>query len=320
MEKSEPNLVPEWLRSSSGCGVGGGSSGHHFASQQGDGPLLALPNRSRPSKSINNSDSPLSSLVEQSSSSNSRRSLSSFGFTKNDKNYGRSYSSFTRSHRDKDRERLTIADNWDPDYSGSLRGIMTRRVEDSTGHSKSMISRKQGEAVQRRVSSDFRNVSHNHHDNGNGILSVGSNVTGVQKLSFEKNFPVLGSDERPKTPDVVRVSSPDLCRAVQSLSMGNPPLVCSEGWTSALVEVPTGAGSNNNGSSPVLQPSAAAASGFNSATGVGSTPSGLNMAEALAQAPPQSFTVPQPSAQTQRDELAITQSRRLIPIDRKSVV
>lgn len=35
MEKSEPNLVPEWLRSSSGCGVGGGSSGHHFASQQG---------------------------------------------------------------------------------------------------------------------------------------------------------------------------------------------------------------------------------------------------------------------------------------------
>jgi len=33
MEKSEPSLVPEWLRSTGG-GTGGGSSSHHFASLQ----------------------------------------------------------------------------------------------------------------------------------------------------------------------------------------------------------------------------------------------------------------------------------------------
>ncbi|XP_021850390.2 uncharacterized protein [Spinacia oleracea] len=314
MEKSEPSLVPEWLRSN-----GGGSSGHHSVSSQADGPLLALPKRNRPSKSISNSDSPLSSLLDQSFSSNSRRNLSSNVYTKHDKNYGRSYSGFPKSQRDKDRERISIADNWDSEYSESLRDIITRRGEDTLGRSQSMILRRQGEVAQRRVSNDPRSVSHTHHDNGNGVLSVRSSVTGVQKLSFERDFPVLGFDERPKTPDVIRVSSPDLSRGIQSLSIVNPPLVCSEGWTSALAEAPTGAGSNSNGSSSVLQSSAAAASGYISSSGVGSTLHGLNMAETLAQASPHSYNVPQPSIQTQRDELAITQSRILIPMTPKTL-
>lgn len=258
-----------------------------------DGPLLALPKRNRPSKSISNSDSPLSSLLDQSFSSNSRRNLSSNVYTKHDKNYGRSYSGFPKSQRDKDRERISIADNWDSEYSESLRDIITRRGEDTLGRSQSMILRRQGEVAQRRVSNDPRSVSHTHHDNGNGVLSVRSSVTGVQKLSFERDFPVLGFDERPKTPDVIRVSSPDLSRGIQSLSIVNPPLVCSEGWTSALAEAPTGAGSNSNGSSSVLQSSAAAASGYISSSGVGSTLHGLNMAETLAQASPHSYNVPQ---------------------------
>lgn len=311
MEKGEPSLAPEWLRSN-----GGGSSSHHSASSQPDGPLLALPKRSRSS----NSDSPLSSLLERSFSSNSRRNLNTTVFAKHDKNYGRSYSSFTKNQRDKDRERLTIADNWDSDYSDSLRGTIIRRPEDTLGRSHSIISRKQSDSVQQRVSNDLRNGSHNSHDNGVGILSIGSSVTGVQKLSFERDFPVLGSDERPKTPEI-RVSSPDMCRGIQSLSIVNPPLVCSDGWISALAEAPTGAGSNSNGSSSVLQPSAAAAaaSGYYSTSGVGITSPGLNMAEALAQAQPHSHNIPQQSIQTQRDELAITQSRILIPMTPKSL-
>ena len=40
MEKSEPSLVPEWLRSTGG-GTGGGSSSHHFASSQA-GAILSV--------------------------------------------------------------------------------------------------------------------------------------------------------------------------------------------------------------------------------------------------------------------------------------
>ncbi|GAB4836247.1 hypothetical protein Ancab_001162 [Ancistrocladus abbreviatus] len=52
-----------------------------------------------------------------------------------------------------------------------------------------------------------------------------------------------------------------------------------------------------------------------SSSGAVNTAAGLNMAEALVQAPLRSQTVPQPLVPTQRiEELAVLQSKRLIPI------
>lgn len=194
--------------------------------------------------------------------------------------------------------------------------MVTGRTEDTLRRSQSMISRRQGEVLPKRISTDLKNGSNNIHDSGNGSHSAGSSVSGLQKVSFERDFPLLGSDERPKTPktpDIIRVSSPGLSRGVQSLSIGNSQVVGSEIWSSALAEAPTGAGSNGIGSSPASQ-APMASSGANSTPGAGSTSSGLNMAEALVQAPAKTHNIPQPSGQVQRDELAIAQSKKLIPM------
>ncbi|GMH17433.1 hypothetical protein Nepgr_019274 [Nepenthes gracilis] len=308
MERSEPSLVPEWLRST-GSGTGGGSSSHHFAPSHSDGPLLALPKRNRSSKSINN-DEHQSSVLDRSVSFNSRSSSSSNGLTKNDKNYSRSYSSFTRNHRDREKDRLMISDHCDAEYSEPLRSMLSARTEKETLRcSQSMVSRMQGELLQRRVSTDSRSGSHNNNGNGIGGLTVGGSVTGIQKVTLEKDFPSLVSEERPATPEVSRVSSPGLNRTVQGLPIGNSALISGEGWTSALAEVRMGVGSSNIASTSALQPPAAAS------PWAASTTSGLNMAEALAQVPSRSHTIPQPPVQTQLfEELAVMQSKRLIPI------
>ncbi|XP_074304616.1 uncharacterized protein LOC141639366 isoform X2 [Silene latifolia] len=279
MERSEPSLVPEWLRSN-----GGGGSIHHFASSQ----------------------------AGCSSPSNSRRSSNGNGFSKHDKNsYARSYSSFSRSHRDRDRERSTIGETWDSEYSDPLRGMIRGKVEDPLRRSKSLISRKQGEAPQQRSPTDMRNGVHKNHDNG--TYSVGGSATGTNKGSFERDFPELRAEERPKTPDIVRVLSPGLSRGIQSFSIGNPPSVGGEVWTSALAEAPTGPGSNSGGGS-ISSTAAAAAASSSSASVSTNTLLGLNMAETLVQAPAQSHNAPQPSAQLQKEELALAQSKKLIPV------
>ncbi|GMH22421.1 hypothetical protein Nepgr_024264 [Nepenthes gracilis] len=305
MERSEPSLVPEWLKSS-----GGGSSSHHFASSHSDGPLLALPKRNRSSKSIDKNDAPHSSFLDR-SFSNSRRTTSSNGSTKHDKNYLRSYASFNRNQRDTEKKRLNISDNWDAEYADPLRSMLYERTEEDTlRRSQTMIPRMQGEEMQQRVSTDSRSGKNN--DIGNGGLSVGDIVTGIKKVTFNRDFPSLVSGERPSTPELSRVPSPVFNRGAQSLSIGKSALISREGWTSALAEVPMGVGSSSIGSSPSLQPSAPAPlSGATTA----SITSGLNMAEALTQAPSGSHTASQPSVQTQRfEELAVLQSKRLIPM------
>ncbi|KAL9229102.1 hypothetical protein vseg_004611 [Gypsophila vaccaria] len=299
MERSEPSLVPEWLRSN-----GGGSSIHQ------DSPVSALPGRSRSSKSIN-VDFLHSPLLDRSSSSNCRRSSNINGFSKQDRSsYALSYSSFSRYNRDRNRERSINADSWDSECSDTLRGFMSLRGEDPLRRSKSsLISRKQGDAPQSRIF--VANGGDKNHYSGNGTNSVGGNVSSVQKVSFERDFPMLGSDERPKTPDIVRVVSPGLSRGIQSLPVGNPPSVGNEAWkNSALVEAPSGPGSNGGtGSLP-----ATTASSSSSVSVPASTSAGLNMAAALVQAPAQVHNNPQSSAQLQKDELAVSQSKKLIPL------
>lgn len=253
-----------------------------------DGPLVAHQTRNRTSKSTGDFDAPRSAFLERTSSTNSRRS-SSNGSAKH------AYSSFNRGHRDKDREkekeRSNFGDHWDRDCSDPLGSIYPNRLEkDTLRRSQSMVSRKQGEPLARKVSVDSKNSSSNNH-NGNGVLSGGGIGSSIQKTVFEKDFPSLGTEEKQGVPDIGRVSSPGLTTAVHSLPVGSTALIGGEGWTSALAEVPTiigGSSSSSTGSLSVQQIVAPA-----SVSGASSAMAGLNMAEALAQAPSRVRTTPQ---------------------------
>lgn len=305
MERSEPALVPEWLRST-GSLTGGGSSSPHFASSSlhSDVTLSTLSSRNRSPRSVSDKDSPRSVFLDRSSSSNSRRSSSGTSSK-------HPYSSFNRNHRDKNREREKersgTIDLWDHDTSDPLGNILAGRVDkNSLRRSQSLVSRKPGEFLPRRTEDSKGGIS-STHNSGNGIHSGGSSsFNGNQKATFEKDFPSLGIEER----QVSRVSSPGLSSAVQSLPIGNSALLGADKWTSALAEVPPIIGSIGMGSS-ASQQSVAAAPTPSASSGSAS----LNMAEALSQAPPRARATTQIPDKTQRlEELAIKQSRQLIPV------
>ncbi|XWS23811.1 hypothetical protein CRYUN_Cryun28dG0047600 [Craigia yunnanensis] len=319
MERSEPALVPEWLRST-GSVTGGGNSAHHFASSSSHSDVSSLVHhgRHRNSRNISDFDSPRSAFLDRTSSLNSRWS-SSNGSAKH------AYSSFSRSHRDKDRERdkerSSFGDHWDRDSSDPLESILTSRVEklggistsrveiDTLWRSHSMDSRKQGEPLPRRIAVDSRDSGNSNHNNGNGLLSGGTIGSSIHKAVFEKDFPSLGTEERQGVPEIARVSSPGFSSASRNLSVGNSALIGGEGWTSALAEVPSVVGSSSTGSLPVPQTVSTSGSGAPSVT------TSLNMAEALAKSPSRTRTAPQLSVKIQRrEEMAIKQSRQLIPV------
>lgn len=305
MERSEPALVPEWLRST-GSVTGGGSSSPHFAtsSLHSDVTLSTLSSRNRSPRSVSDKDSPRSVFLDRSSSSNSRRSSSGTSSK-------HPYSSFNRNHRDKNREREKerpgTVDLWDHDTSDPLGNILAGRVDkNSLRRSQSLVSRKPGEFLPRRTEDSKGGIS-STHSSGNGIHSGGSSsFNGNQKAAFEKDFPSLGIEEK----QVTRVSSPGLSSAVQSLPIGNSALLGADKWTSALAEVPPIIGSIGMGSS-ASQQSVAVAPTPSALSGTAS----LNMAEALSQAPPRARSTMQIPDKSQRlEELAIKQSRQLIPV------
>ncbi|KAJ1385020.1 hypothetical protein SESBI_42012 [Sesbania bispinosa] len=310
MEKSEPALVPEWLRSA-GSVAGAGNSAHHFASASThtDAPYVSHQTRNRSSKTSSDYDSPRSMFLERTSSSSSRRS-SINGSSKH------AYSSFNRNHRDKDRDRekdrSNFLDHWDRECSEPLADLFPGRIErDSLRRSHSMISRKQSDILTHRVAVDTKPGSSCNQNNGNDLLSGGSIGSSIQKAVFDKDFPSLGAEERLGITEIGRVSSPGLgTTASQTLPVGSSALIGGEGWTSALAEVPTIIGSSSTGPQ-IMQQTVVPTSG----TVLSSTSAGLNMAEALVQTPSRARSTPQVSVKTQRlEELAIKQSRQLIPV------
>ncbi|KAK5840304.1 hypothetical protein PVK06_009198 [Gossypium arboreum] len=319
MERSEPALVPEWLRSTGPVTGGGGNSAHHFASSSFNSDISPLVHhgRHRNFRNIGDSDSPRYAFLDRASSLNSRRS-SSNGSAKH------AYSSFSRNHRDKDRERdkdrSSFGDHWERDSSDPLESIFTSRVEksgvstsrveiDALRRSHSMVSRKQSEPLPQKIAVGSGDSGNNNHNSGNGLLSGGTIGSNIHKAVFEKDFPSLGTEDRQAGPQIARVSSPGLSSASLSSPACNSALIGGDGWTSALAEMPTMVGSSSTGSLPA--PLIVSTSG----SGVQSVTVGLNMAEALAQAPSRTRTAPQLSVKTQRrEELAIKQSKQLIPV------
>ncbi|KAL1204459.1 hypothetical protein V5N11_004045 [Cardamine amara subsp. amara] len=290
MEKREPSLIPEWLRSS-GHGSGFGSSNQ--LSSHSD----SFNSKNRNSRSRSDVDSVRSPFLERSSSTNSRRG-SSNGSTRH------AYSSFnvSRSNRDKglsrERDRVSYSDPWDNDTYFPPGNLLIGKGQEQLRRSNSMTTRKQGNNLAQGHTVGVKNGGRINGYNGDDRLSGPGTLKSYRRIGFDKDFPSLGAEERNGGPDVVGISSPGLS-PVRSLSVGNSALNVGEGWTSALAEVPnviekSGTGSHANVSS--------------SATSTG--PTCRNMAEALVQAP-RTVTPPQGYAKAQRLE---DRARQLIPV------
>lgn len=306
MERSEPTLVPEWLRNSGGGGALGVSSSANHSSHS-EPPSSGSRRRSKTSKGGNDFDGRHSSL-DRTSSLNLRGSSGNNGLVKN------AYSSFSRSHRDRDRDRergrSSYDECWDLDGSDSLGCVLNSRIEkDPLRHSHSMIPRRLGELLPRRVVPEVKTGS---NDAQNNIAKNGpiSGVSTIQHAVSEKDFPLLGAEERQGMVDKGRASSPGLPSNINCLPGASSALASSEGWTSALAQVPSISPTNGVQSSSHQQIAVAAP-----VCGTAMATTGLKMAEALAQAPLRAKTDPTLSVKTQRlEELAIKQSRQLIPV------
>ncbi|KAL3814459.1 hypothetical protein ACJIZ3_015727 [Penstemon smallii] len=296
MEKSEPALVPEWLKNS-------GSSISHS-----DDHAASRIVRNKSFVNSNGHDFGRPSSTDRTTSSYFRRSSSSNG-----SGNLRSYSSFSRNQRDRgwekdaynthDSDKLVLGDRRHRDFSDPPENILSSKFErDGMRRSQSMISGKRVETWHKKVSTDSSNASGN---NVNGLITKGSPVVGVNKATFERDFPSLGAEEKEVIAELGRIPSPGLSSAIQSLPIGTSAAIGGEKWTSALAEVPVLVGSSGTPTSSVQQAVSSSSLGT----------SNLNMAEAVAQGPSRAQTAPQVLVGSQRlEELAVKQSRQLIPV------
>ncbi|XP_059653408.1 uncharacterized protein LOC132300389 isoform X2 [Cornus florida] len=308
MEKGEPTLIPEWLKSS-GSVTGGDATTRQIASSSSQSDDHVISKTARNKSSVNITDRTTSLYFRRSSSSNGpdrSRSFSSLGRSNRDRDWEKD---IYDSH---DKEKSILGgyrhrDYSDPDPLGSI--LPGRFEKDVLRRSQSMITGKRGETWPRKVAADSSNANKSNHNNSNGVLPGGSASSSVHKAAFDRDFPSLGAEERQTAPEVVRVSSPGLTTVIQSLPLGPSAVIGGDGWTSALAEVPVIVGSNGTGGS-VQQANPAMSVSVTS-----SMITSLNMAETLAQGPSRAHSSSQLSSGTQRlEERAIKQSRQLIPM------
>ncbi|KAG9157675.1 hypothetical protein Leryth_014182, partial [Lithospermum erythrorhizon] len=102
----------------------------------------------------------------------------------------------------------------------------------------------------------------------------------LHKVSFERDFPSLGVEEKLAASEIRRVPSPSLSSSIHSFAVAAPAMMGNDKWMSALAEVPGMIKSHETGissakvaapGSPYMAPSIS---------------TGLSMAETVAQGPP----------------------------------
>ncbi|KAK8971154.1 hypothetical protein KSP40_PGU020777 [Platanthera guangdongensis] len=287
MDRSEPSFVPEWYRGTGSSSITSSNFSLHTCSSHSASDELnsQFSSRNRFSMTVCDHDTPrsLSFTDRIRTSSCFHVSSKSNGFMGREKDLpSRAYISSGRSHRDRnwDREK-DLVDGFST-YTESLIGTKSRKEYLRRSHS--MASRSLGDPwIKRSV-----------YDSSNGIPSMGS----ISKSSFERDFPSLGVEEKNVGSDVARVVSPGLSAAIHNLPLTASIIVGSDGWTSALAEVPRIVSS--------VPPSSSA---------MGNASTGLNMAETLAQAPSRVCTTPQlPNDSQKIEELQRLQILKLRPV------
>ncbi|URE43040.1 hypothetical protein MUK42_15308 [Musa troglodytarum] len=295
MERGEPTLAPEWYKGSTSSASASGNSNHRSRSSFHSGERGARhPSRNRSSLSACDLDASRSSAFSDGSLSSFRRSVSSNSSLTHDRvstSSLRSYNSFGRNHRDKDREKEHDQRERNRSYlveNGSSNYTDAKNERDTLRRNPSFYGR-QSEASSKNSSSNL----------SNGIIP-GTITMHINTQSFEKEFPILGADDRQS--DVARMSSLGLTTALNNLSRTTSAGIKGDGWTSALAEVPARVGGNGPATS------SATSTALSSSTR-------LNMAEALAQAPSNARTPSQASVGTQKvEEFTRLQYTKLIPI------
>ncbi|KAG9130563.1 hypothetical protein Leryth_011812, partial [Lithospermum erythrorhizon] len=310
MDKSEPALVPQWLRSSESVS-GNGISINPLASSSLRPDDHLKPKVAR-KNSLSNNDQNIkrSSVSDRITSSYFRRSSSTNG-----SDNSRTSSSFSRNQRDRDwdgdicesgsKDRSILGDCRHLDYSDPLGNSILSRVDKKIlRRSQSMVSDQRGEAWPRKVEIGSKGAYKASSTNADRMPANGL----LHKASFERDFPSLGVDDKSSATEVKRVPSPGLSPAIHSFPVAASAMIGSDKWTSALAEVPGVVRSSEGGS--LSEKSVAQSSPSISSSAL----TGPSMAETVAQGPPHAKTTPQLSTETQRQELAIKQSRQLIPV------
>ncbi|XP_030475714.1 uncharacterized protein LOC115692884 [Syzygium oleosum] len=304
MDRSEPSLVPEWLKSG-GSLSGGGSRQQQSSLRSDDRPANKnVRNRSSLSSGIQVSDRTTSSYF--------RRSSSSKGST-----HSRSYSS-SRTQRDEAWEDLYEFHHNDKpffglqknrDYTDPLGSLLPGKLDkDVLRRSQSMNGRRQEETWRSQVVGDVSNARNGGQNINSGLLTKGRDASSTTEAALGQDFPFLGTEERQRVSEVARVPSPGSVTTFQRPSSANSDKTSADGWT-ALAEVP-GVVGNNNTTGLLSQQTVPGSSAI-----LGQSMNGLKMAEAVAQSPSRARTPPQVSVDSQRlEELAIKQSRQLIPV------
>ncbi|XVE67334.1 hypothetical protein DITRI_Ditri08aG0152200 [Diplodiscus trichospermus] len=314
MERSEPSLIPEWLKTG-GSVTGSGNSNHQFTSSSSHSENHSAVRHARNKLSVGSDrDTDQTSVLDRTTSAYFRRSSGSNGA------HSRSYSSFSKGHRERDwekdingyheSEKAVLSDHRNGKYSDSLGKMRPTMFEkDALRHLRSVITGKRTDTWTRKATNDSSATNKSNHSSVNGSLSIVSTAVG-NKSSFERDFPALGAEDRQVGSEIGRASSPGLSTAVQSLPKGASTLTGSDVWTSALADMPVGVGSSGTGVAVASQNVSAG-----SAPVVPPMMTGLNMAETVAQGPSRAHTPPLLNVGTQRlEELAIKQSRQLIPL------
>ncbi|ERN05115.1 uncharacterized protein LOC18433283 isoform X2 [Amborella trichopoda] len=313
MDRSDPELAPEWLR---------GTTQHSLSSSQRGDSVLAPTSRN---KSSLLSDYNFTNHLSRTSLPSFRRNSSINGsstYDRDSKTSLRTHSSNGRNSRAYDFDRNQ---DWLRDRSPFSRERRDLEHEDNlTRSTVKPVNWVETNTLKRQLSTlDGGKRGDDTHKNpgsklgalNGGPLIGGGLVSNIRKSAFEREFPSLKSEDKQQAQiaigavDMIRVASP-LIR-VASPGLSATAFMGSDGWTSALAEVPVSNGVKSNSSSSTQQ-----ITSVTSPSSVVQSPgTGLNMAETVAQAPARVRTPPQLSVEAQRLEvLAIKQSRQLIPM------
>ncbi|KAL5216880.1 hypothetical protein ABZP36_008281 [Zizania latifolia] len=208
----------------------------------------------------------------------SRRSSISIGPRRHDRDgttKSRGYASFGRSNRDRGCEKDSDSRNWesrlgppdDPLYDGFKLFSPCRPERDRLSHTRLKV-----DTLNQAVGESL----------DNGVGSVSRKVTGG--ISFEREFPHLGNEDKNGKQDIGRVPSPGISTPIQSIPLGT----VLDGRNSVLAEVPILSGPTNCPvSSSLLRP------GSSKQMDALSYGTALSMAETVMQAPLKISTTPQ---------------------------
>ncbi|KAJ1271231.1 hypothetical protein BS78_06G113100 [Paspalum vaginatum] len=273
MERAEPSLKPEWLlRPTTVSATSLRPATSPRADDQGRGASSRIRSSGR-------------DRDRSSQQSSSRRGSGSSGSRRNDRDgagKSKGYSSFGRPNRERVQEK-------DPDFRDRESRLVQQEDPLRDGFESFSSCRSEKDRLNRtrsKVSVSNRAVGVSL-DNGNASKKDNSSV------SFEREFPHLGSEDKNGKQDIGRVPSPGISTPIQNI----PLVAVPDGWNSVLAEVPILGDPNINSVS-----SSSLLTGSSKHIEVSNSGSVLSMAETVMQSPQKTSTTPQLSIDAQKIE------------------